>query len=233
MTATGPPARANWLLRGLIIVSVGIHTLAFFHLSGIYRSNTLTFIEMSLQNVDRPEAREIPRPRARPEPPLQDTKVDRIDAVAPPVPRFKPLAMAPMENRLPDTLVEKIATPDIPQAPRVDAADWVPGTQVQEAAGEFLTSASYLDMVRLKIESRKRYPASAKARSIEGRVTVRFVLQTDGSVRDVTVARAARSRALNVAALDAVQQAAPFPRPPASLFKGELPLELTIVFELT
>jgi protein TonB len=233
MTAKVRPDRANWLLRALIIFSVGVHTVVFFHIAGIYRSSALTFIEMSLQNLEPPEARAIPRPRARPKPPPPDAQVNRINVVPRTVPRFKPLAMAPMETRLPDTLVEGIASPDIPQAPSVDSADWVPGPQTQAAAGEFLTSSSYLDMVRLKIESRKRYPDSAKTRSIEGRVTIRFVLLTDGNVRDLTVTKAARSRALNMAALDAVQRAAPFPRPPASLFKGELPLELTIVFELT
>ena len=51
---------------------------------------------------------------------------------------------------------------------------------------------------------------------------------TDGNVRDLIVIKRAHS-----SALDAVQRAAPFPRPPASLFKRELLLELTIVFELT
>jgi periplasmic protein TonB len=224
---------ANWLLRTLIIISLAVHTVIFFHVSGIYRSSTLTFIEMSLQNVDRPAARDIPRPRMRPKPPDPKDQVKKINVVQRPMPRFKPLAVAPMEKNLPDSLVEGISAPDVPQTPGVDSSDWVPGLQANEAAGEFMTTASYLDMVRLKIESRKRYPETAKARSIEGRVTIRFVLATDGSVRDVAVTKGARNKSLNMAALDAVQRAAPFPRPPSNLFKGELPLELTIVFELT
>jgi periplasmic protein TonB len=224
---------ANWLLRSLIIISIAVHTVIFFHISGIYRSSTLSFIEMSLQNVGRPTARAIPRPRMRPKPPDPKDQVKKINVVPRPLPRFKPLAMAPMDKNLPDSLVEGISAPDVPQAPGVDTSDWVPGPQATEAVGEFMTAASYLDMVRLKIESRKRYPEAAKARSIEGRVTIRFVLDTDGSVRDVAVTKGARNKSLNVAALAAVQRAAPFPRPPSNLFKGELPLELTIVFELT
>jgi protein TonB len=224
---------ANWLLRTLIIISLAVHAVIFFHVSGIYRSSTLTFIEMSLQNVDRPAARAIPRPRMRPKPPDPKDQVKKINVVQRPMPRFKPLAVAPMEKNLPDSLVEGISAPDVPQTPGVDSSDWVPGPQANEAAGEFITTASYLDMVRLKIESRKRYPETAKARSIEGRVTIRFVLATDGSVRDVAVTKSTRNKALNMAALDAVKRAAPFPRPPSNLFKGELPLELTIVFELT
>jgi protein TonB len=227
------PREANWLLRTLIIVSLAVHAGVFVHVSGIYRSSVLTFIEMSLQNIDRPTARDIPRPRMRPKPPDPADQVKKINVVQRPMPRLKPLAMAPMEKSLPDSLMEGISAPDVPQTPGVDASDWVPGPQSHEVAGEFMTASSYLDMVRLKIESRKRYPETAKARSIEGRVTIRFVLLTDGNVRDLTVTKGARSKALNVAALDAIQRAAPFPRPPLSLFKGDLPLELTIVFELT
>ena len=224
---------ANWLLRSLIIISVGFHAILMLHLSGVYRSRTLTYIEMSLQNTDSSPVRDIPRPRPRPKAPDPEEPVKKINVVPRPTPRLKPLAMAPMEKALPDSIVEGLSMPDIPQAPGVDAADWVPGQTAQEAVGEFMTAASYLDMVKLKIESRKRYPQSARTRRIEGRVKVSFILASDGSVRDVTISRGARDSELNVAALNAVRDAAPFPRPPSNLFKGDLSLDLIIVFELT
>jgi len=58
--------KPNWLLRGLVGVSLAIHLLILMHVSGIYRSNALSYIEMTLQNVSRPSARSIPRPRHRP-----------------------------------------------------------------------------------------------------------------------------------------------------------------------
>jgi protein TonB len=225
--------RANWLLRTLIIISVGVHGLILVHLSGIYRSSTLTYIEMSLQNIGRPSTRHIPRPRPRPKAPEPQDQVRPLNVVQRPLPRFKPLVMASMETNVADSLVEGIAAPAIPQTPGVESAGWIPAPQPREPAVEFMTTASYLDMVRLKIESRKRYPETAKAGSIEGRVTIRFILVTDGSVRDVAVVKGARYSALNAAALDAVKNAAPFPRPPANLFPGDLALKLTIVFELT
>ncbi len=223
----------NWLLRTLIIFSLVVHTGIFIQVSGIYRSSTLSYIEMTLQNIARPVTRDIPRPRPRPKMPAPTDPVKKLNVVQRPLPRFRPLAMTPVESNLPDSLMEGISAPDMPRTPGVDSTDWVPGPQVQETAAEFMTASSYLDMLRMKIESRKRYPETAKARSIEGRVTIRFVLLTDGNVRDLTVTKGARSKALNVAALDAIQRAAPFPRPPGNLFKGDLPLELTIVFELT
>ncbi|BBO71166.1 hypothetical protein DSCA_50960 [Desulfosarcina alkanivorans] len=223
----------NWLLRTLIIISVGVHGLILVHLSGIYRSSALTYIEMSLQNINRPSARQIPRPRPRPKAPDSQDQLRPLNAVQRPLPRFKPLVMAPVENRFPDSLVEGIAAPAIPRAPGVESAGWIPAPQSHAAAEEYMTKASYLDMVRLKIESRKRYPETARTGSIEGRVTIRFILVTDGSVRDVAVVKGAPCSALNTAALDAVKNAAPFPRPPTSLFPGDLSLKLTIVFELT
>jgi protein TonB len=102
-----------------------------------------------------------------------------------------------------------------------------------DGPGEYVTTNSYLEMVRLRIERYKRYPDAARCRNIEGRVTIRFIIKPDGGVRDVEVAKCSRNRALDLAALKAVQDAAPFPKPPSHLFKGAIPLELMIVFELT
>jgi periplasmic protein TonB len=231
-TMDGKPG-PNWLLRILVLLSVAVHAVIFMHISGIYRSGALSYIEMSLQDISKPAVRDIPRPRPRPKDPAPQSQVKKIDVVQRPLPHLKPLAMAPVEKYLPDSLMEGITAPDLPQTPGVDSAKWTPGPRAGEAAPEFMTAAGYLDMLRLKIESRKRYPQSAKTRGVEGRVTIRFVLKTDGSVQEVTIAKGSKSRDLNMAAMAAVQNAAPFPRPPSNIFKGDQPLELTIVFELT
>jgi protein TonB len=88
-------------------------------------------------------------------------------------------------------------------------------------------------MVRLKIERHKKYPDSARIRQIEGSVTVCFVITPEGDIKSAEVVRTSGNRALDGAALMAVKDAVPFPKAPASLFKGDIPLELTIVFELT
>ena len=115
--------------------------------------------------------------------------------------------------------------PDIAPTSGLNIADWSPdGLE---------TSSSYLEMVRLKIEQHKSYPDMAKTRQIEGSVTVRFVITPEGGVRAVEIAKTSRHMVLDTAALRAVKDASPFPTPPRHLFKGEIPLELTIVFELT
>jgi len=216
--------KPNWLLRSLLGVSLGIHLIIFMHVAGIYRSNALTYIELTLQDISKPSARSIPRPRHRPKAP-QPMDVKRLKIAQRHIPSLKPMKMEPAEKDLPDSLVEGISTPDIAAASGLNIADWSPeGLE---------TSSSYLEMVRLKIEQHKSYPDMAKVRQIEGSVTIRFVITPEGGVRAVQLVKPSRHMVLDTAALNAVKDAAPFPKPPRHLFKGEIPLELTIVFELT
>ena len=209
----------NWLLRCLVGVSLGIHLVIFMHVAGIYTSNALSYIELTMQNISRPTARAIPRPRQRSKPPKpRDVKKLKV---------FQCQKMEPAEKNLPDSIVEGITTPDIPTS-GLKIADWS-----SNGSADYMTTQNYLEMVRLRIERYKKYPDVARARNIEGRVTIRFVITPDGGVRGVEVAKRSGTKALDQAALKAVQDAAPFPKPPRRLFRGEIPLELMVVFELT
>jgi len=188
------------------------------HVAGIYRSKEVTYIELTLQGISKPTTRSIPRPRHRPKTPVQ--------------PDAKKLKIEPVEKDLLDSLVEGISMPDIPAIPGLKIANWSP-EEIGKAPGDDDTSLRYLEMVRLKIERYKEYPGTARARQIEGSVTVRFVITLEGGVRAVEIAKSSRHNILDKAALRAVKAAAPFPKPPRRFFKGEIPLELTIVFELT
>ncbi|MDY6952377.1 MAG: energy transducer TonB, partial [Thermodesulfobacteriota bacterium] len=95
------------------------------------------------------------------------------------------------------------------------------------------TSHSYFDMVRFQVERHKQYPDTARLRQIEGQVVIRFVITPKGEVQALRLARASGCCDLDDAALRAVQDAAPFPKPPRRLFGSEVSLELTMVFELT
>lgn len=194
------------------------------HIAGIYNSNALTYIELTLHNVSKLSPRSIPRPRHRPKAP-QPMDVKRLKITQRQIPSFKPIRIDPAEKGLPDSLMEGISMPDIAAGSGLNIADWSPG--------ELDTSYSYLEMVRLKIERHKSYPDTAKVRQIEGSVTIRFIITPEGGVRAVELVKPSRHLFLDTAALNAVKDAAPFPKPPKHLFKGEIPLELTIVFELT
>ena len=119
--------------------------------------------------------------------------------------------------------------PDTLDVSSMDISDWSP----DQLIGDYNTADSYMEMVRLRIERHKRYPDAAKVRQIEGSVTIYFVITPEGDITSAEIVKTSGNSALDKAALTAVKNAAPFPKAPASLFKGEIPMELTIMFELT
>ena len=215
-------------MYGLLCVSFVIHLVLFMHISGLYSSNSFAYIELTLQNISKASTRSIPRPRHRPRLPDQPQEIKKL-RVTQLIPRLKPIELEPVEKDLPNSLVEEISMPDIQDVPSLDISDWSP----DQSACDYPTADSYLEMVRLRIERHKKYPHAARVRQIEGRVTVRFVIRPEGDIRSAEVVKTSGNRVLDRAALMAVKKAAPFPKAPAHLFKGEIPLELTIVFELT
>ncbi len=220
--------RPNRLLHGLLGVSLLIHLVLFLHISKLYSSSALNYIELTLQNISKPITRSIPRPRHRPKPPDQPQEIKKL-RVTQLVPRLKPIKLEPVEKDLPDSLVEGISMPDIPDISSPDISDWSPDQSVYD----YTTTDNYLEMVRLRIERHKRYPDTARVRQIEGSVTVCFVILPGGDIKSAEIVKTSGNKALDGAALTAVKDAAPFPRAPARLFEGDIPLELTIVFELT
>ncbi len=220
----------NRLLYGLLCVSFVIHLVLFMHISGLYSSSSLAYIELTLQNISKAPTRSIPRPRHRPKLPDQPQEIKDL-RVTQLVPRLKPISIEPVEKDLPDSLVEGISMPDIPDVSSPDISEWSPDQLA--ASGDYTTADSYLEMVRLRIERHKRYPENARIRQIEGSVTVHFVITPQGDIKSAEIVKISGNKALDGAALTAIKDAAPFPKAPASLFKGDIPLELTIVFELT
>ncbi len=225
-------SKPNWLLRSLIGVSLGIHLVIFLHISGIYNSKALTYIELTLRDTSKPPKRSIPRPRHRPKSPDQVREVKKLKVTQRLIPQLKPIRIEPAERYLPDSLVERISMLDIPNIPMLDISEWCPD-EPDVVSDNYATSNSYLEMVKLKIEKHKKYPDKARIRQTEGSVTIRFLITSEGDVSATEVVKTSRYRVLDTAALKAVKDATPFPKPPKRFFKGEVPLEITIVFELT
>jgi protein TonB len=220
--------KPNRLLRGLVVFSLGIHAVIFMQIAGIYQSQALSYIELTVQDISKPFTRSIPRPRHRPQTAELPKDIRQPKIMSRPIPRLKPVKLDPVEKTLPDSLVEGLSMPDVSTA-GLNITEWNPGGFTKE----YSTPGSYLETVRFRIERYKKYPQIARERNIEGRVTIRFVITPEGEVRGIEVAQCSGSMALDEAALEAVKDAAPFPKPPRHLFSGEIPLELTIVFELT
>jgi protein TonB len=226
----------NWLLHGFILVSFGIHVLIFLHMAGIYENRAMSYIELTLQQVSKPSTRDIPSPRLRRQQ-VQKTTVTPIDPKPFQVPKMK---LDPVVTRTPTVTNDQIP---IPQMPDTVSAASVPVTgfsaqpesvaDTTDVQTQFTTARDYFEMLNLRIHSVKKYPESARSRHIQGRVKVKFVLLADGSLKEVQVVKTSRHKNLDEAAVTAVKKAAPFPRPPASLFKTPVTFQIHILFELT
>ncbi|MCF8089113.1 MAG: TonB family protein [Desulfotignum sp.] len=233
--AQHPHMSVNWLLHGFILVSLGIHVLLFLHMAGIYENRAMSYIELSLQQVSKPSTRDIPSPRIRRKQ-VQKTTVTPIDPKPFQVPKMK---LDPVVTRTPIVTNDQIP---LPQMPDTVSAAAVPVTGIRaqpesvvdttDVQTQFTTARDYFEMLNLRIHSVKQYPESARSRHIQGRVKVKFVLLADGSLKDVQVVKSSRHKNLDEAAVTAVKKAAPFPKPPVSLFKTPVMFHVHILFEL-
>ncbi len=211
----------NWLFRIMIGVSLLIHVGLFLHISGIYKSMSLTVIEMTMDEEFKPETRVIPRPRIRPKAPeANEAALPRMN-----IPRFD---MAPEDASASREIMETVSAPSA----HAEKVEGLSGLYASDSKGLF-SKNDYYDMVRMKIEAAKVYPENARNRMIEGKVTVKFTVTLDGQVSSVSVSTSSGNRQLDQAAVKAVSDASPYARPPGALFKGPLRMEITIAFELT
>lgn len=90
----------------------------------------------------------------------------------------------------------------------------------------------FLKAVRDRIKQVQRFPP--RVRDLEDTVTttVQFTLLRDGTIRKPTVTESSGSKALDTAAIAAVQNAVPYPSFPEGQEGSSLRLELPIIFEL-
>jgi len=230
----------NRLLRGFLIISLGIHALVLAHIAGLYDSREMSYIELEMHAEEKPPGRSIPMPpqRHKTKPRLDSPAVKPMLSVPvekPTVPSIAPLAAAVCP-----LAVEPIVSPERPDAAQSEPIAWSPGSSAPRFSGSpvlhsptYGTAGDYFSMVRMKIERHKKYPYVARKRQIEGRVRLRFVIKPDGTVSAVELLERCRHSILNEAALKAVKESSPFPTPPKHLFSGPVTLEISIVFELT
>jgi len=102
----------------------------------------------------------------------------------------------------------------------------------QPSQSDEISAKAYFNAMRLMIEKNKHYPQMARRRNQEGSVRVRFLIDKSGNVNSLEIIKKSHYASLDQAALEAVRRAAPFSKPPASISRNALKLELTINFKL-
>ncbi len=112
--------------------------------------------------------------------------------------------------------------------PAAIASKAAPDAQMQDGLIKKETDL-YLSQLMAHIEKHKWYPKAARRRGIEGDVSVHFTVLPDGSVEALRVGDSAE--VLTKAVRQAVEDASPMPKPPASLH-CPLPCQFKMRFSL-
>jgi len=231
--------RPNWLLWGLVIISLAVHAMILADMAGLFHPRKTEYIELEMHSEQRPVGRLIPVPPRHPRK-VRALKVPGAKTVRPvPVQNVIAKPVMPKVAPTPSAVTEPIGLPERPEVemPRIFSYSPLPTQDsVVPAPNAGVTSygsaENYLSMVRMRIERHKKYPIVARKRHMEGRVRLRFIIGPDGRVRSMKVVGKSRYSVLDKAAVRAVMDSAPFPEPPKDLFAGPVPLEVSIVFEL-
>jgi len=227
----------NWLLRGLVLFSIGIHTVLVLHLSGVYRSRAMSVIEFSLRDESVLPQRNIPRPRFRPKnlpKPVTQMKVVAENRLPPPM---KPVKMDPYKADAPDTIAQSLgqelnSRPLQHHIPGNSIEAWEPVAVSGVSSDTYDSPDSYLEMIRFRIEKNKLYPATARNQGLKGRVILSLVISLQGEVHSLIIKTSSGYEVLDNAALSAVRRAVPFPVPPGKFFKKNISLTIPILFEI-
>jgi periplasmic protein TonB len=177
------------------------------------------------REVDRDTPRVEPSPLAR-EPevavpivkPVQEQKRDE-EAIREDMP-----AQDPNQSSAPLTT----APPRIEATPSTAALSPSPGSATSPANLQITWSKALV----AHLNRFKRYPDAARARGVQGEVSVTFTIDRTGHVVASHVVRSSGSTTLDEEALAVLHRASPLPRPPAQLAGAMLNLTIPIQFKI-
>nr|WP_268878623.1 energy transducer TonB [Rugamonas aquatica] len=181
-------------------------------------------------------------PAAAPPKPVEQRQAERVSPDS--APKEKP-QLPPRETPSPQAPAAQAATPvpvvaeappaaaPVSSTPRSVApssaatqAAAPPSPALPPAPQEVLSGASSWEgKVLARMERFRRYPAAARARGDQGVVTLRCRVNREGQVLSAAIERSSGVPALDQAALETLQRAAPLPRVPE---ERPAPLDLSI-----
>lgn len=105
-----------------------------------------------------------------------------------------------------------------------------PKIQLTQNNGE--SFRKFLNTVREKIESNKKYPFSAINAGIEGRSGVKLTILINGQLEDVVIIDSSGNKMLDDAALESVRNSVPFPPIPSDIGRDRIEMSVYIIFKL-
>jgi protein TonB len=128
--------------------------------------------------------------------------------------------------------------PSAAQAPQSEASRVAELPPTEVAAKPLIEGfdTGLLDAYRLALidaaKRYKRYPVQAMERGWQGRVEIRVVIGTDGTIRRTLVKTSSNYQILDDQALDMVKRGKPLTQVPPALRGREFTVDVPVIFEL-
>ena len=241
MSSPDAPKKDSNLLRWLILVSLLIHIPIFLHMNGLLTTEVLEYIDLTIRKGDESSDRKMLRP-----PPIFKNKGKPDKAKATLMTPVQLPENSQFYNDGAESIKGRLSNAGTVPLPGANKMSFGSGTEKFSfkeigngaglsssglgGSGGALTKEEYIEMVRLKVERNNRFPMEAKKRG--GVVTVQFVINLDGTLRNLIILKPSPVEALNIQALKAVRDSAPFRKPPPYIFKKPILIPMDVFFNV-
>ncbi len=163
---------------------------------------------------ENPKPAETPNPKKPVPAPAQPSQVYSMDMkalnITHPLPETRP-AMATGALSQPSTAGENVH-PNVGQDASIKQAQYM---------------SEQFDYIRDRIMRILEYPRLARRMGWSGRTKIRFIINNDGSVKDIRIVSSSGHAILDRYAMAAVKKVAPFPKPP-----GEAEIVIPVTYKL-
>jgi len=226
------------LLHGLMVAAMALPSL--FRSEGPQRPRIVPVRLVATQRLGQPEAPPEPAPRRQAQPVAREPEPPEPEKAAPEEPEAPPAqppATTPPPPETSPAAAAEAPEPELRTAPRETPPETGPrgsprgdplGTSAFGARLEGVEPGaaydSYLQRLLARIEAEWRRPA------VHGEVktVLHFVVEADGTVRDLRIVEPSGHRPFDLAAVRAVQNASPLPPLPRSYRKERLGVNLVV-----
>ncbi len=228
------------LLWSFIVFSAALHLFLIIFGGRFWSSKSRTEpIEITVRSNE-------PAKRIIPKPPVLAALPETLRQVVPlkplPIP-FSPVNKALARAKLPEKVIagipamknSKRVPPNTATKPEKEATSPTIKAEPNKAEPKAEPSAreNYFRTVRMLVEQQKRYPKPAKLRKFQGKVIIECVLAPSGEVNSIRIDQGSSFGILDRAAVKAIEDAAPFPKPPPGLFSEDgVRLKIALVYKL-
>jgi protein TonB len=226
------------VLSACVGVSIALHVAVMFAFPGLRPSTnagsskvlTATLATTLVQSeaqiaVPKP----LPRPRREANPETPQPVLATSEPAADAAQRAEP---TPFPMPVPDTAS---AAPPASDASRAPEAPVIPGPAAAKYSAE-AADAGLLEKYRLALidaaKRYKRYPIHAMERGWQGRVEIRLVVDSNGTIKSTLIKRSSNHQILDDQALDMVKKGTGREPIPSALRGREFTLDIPVIFEL-